>query len=92
MSHVRGLGQACPRTESAFDRNGVVPASELGERDGTALPAGRAPPCPQIGVVTYHPQGAGSEPSHLETCTLPDGEHARGTTVLDAFVLADGSR
>jgi len=47
---------------------------------------------PANGVVTYHPESTGSQPSYLETCTLPDTMHSLCTTALDDFVLAYGSR
>jgi serine/threonine protein kinase len=55
------------------------------------LGAGSSGVYPANGVVTYHPVTSGSQPSYIETCTLPDSEHALCTAALDNFVLAYGS-
>ena len=53
--------------------------------------AGSGGPYPANGVATY--QGAtGSQPSYVETCTLPDSQHSLCTAALDDFVLAYGSQ
>ncbi len=46
---------------------------------------------PANGVATYQPGGNGTNPSYIETCTLPDIQHALCTAALDNFVLAYGS-
>jgi serine/threonine protein kinase len=54
--------------------------------------AGSGGAYPANGVVTYHPDSAGSQPSYIETCTLPDSQHSLCTAALDNFVLAYGSQ
>jgi hypothetical protein len=54
--------------------------------------AGSGGEFPANGVVTYHPSASGSEPSYIETCTLPDSQHPLCTAALDEFVLAYGAR
>ena len=54
--------------------------------------AGSGGAYPANGVVTYHPGSDGSQPSYIETCTLPDSQHSLCTAALDDFVLAYGSQ
>lgn len=53
--------------------------------------SGSGGPYPANGVASYQ-ESTGSQPSHLETCTLPDSQHSLCTAALDSFVLAYGSR
>ena len=54
--------------------------------------AGSGGAYPANGVVTYHPGTAGSQPSYIETCTLPGSQHSLCTAALDNFVLTYGLR
>lgn len=44
------------------------------------------------GLETHHSMTLDSQPSYIETCTLPDGLHSFCIAALDNFVLACGSR
>ena len=56
---------------------------------GSGNPSGG--PFPANGVATWHPSSTSVSPSYLETCTLPQSQHALCTAVLDSFVLTYGS-
>ena len=69
--------------------NGIVGFLDPPGVKGSGAGSGGA--FPANGVATY--QGStGSQPSYIETCTLPNSEHSLCTTALDNFVLAYGSQ
>jgi hypothetical protein len=53
--------------------------------------AGSGGTYPANGVATFHGGGNGDEASYIETCTLPDSDHALCTAALDDFVLSYGA-
>jgi hypothetical protein len=54
--------------------------------------AGSGGAYPANGVATYHPGEAGTQPSYIETCTLPNNNHSLCTAALNNFALAYGSQ
>ena len=81
-----------PHTGESIDPIGDGIAGFLDPPGVRGSGAGSGGEYPANGVVTYHPPTSGSEPSYIETCTLPDSQHSLCTATLDDFVLAYGSR
>jgi hypothetical protein len=84
--------QACP-VRPAAESVSAIAAGIKGFRDpvrtsGDGVPSGGRDPAD--GVMTYHPKSA--DGSWLETCTLPGGETAECTAILNTFVSWYGQR
>ena len=87
------FGRACPTARPPAETAVPIGAGIVGFQDppgvaGAGLPSGGR--YAANGVMTYHPSAP--DGSWLETCTLPDGDHAECTAVLNAFVSWYGQR
>jgi hypothetical protein len=88
-----GTPSACPGPYAGESigpiGNGIVGFLDPPGVKGSGAGSGGA--YPANGVVTYHPESDESQPSYIETCTLPGSQHFLCTAALDNFVLAYGS-
>ncbi len=80
-----GASQACPLRPAGEStepiESGVVGFLDPPGVKGDGVPSGGQ--YPANGVMTFHTE---NPTSYLETCTLPDSQHALCTAVLDNFV------
>jgi hypothetical protein len=85
-------GMSCPETRPTEESTDQISTGVIGFEDpagvaGDGNPSGG--PYPANGVMTYY--SANEDGSWLDTCTLPNSEHALCTVALNSFVSLYGN-
>jgi hypothetical protein len=85
--YLNGYQMSCPETKPADESTvqispGVIGFEDLAGIAGDGNPSGG--PYPANGVMTYYSGNQGG--SWLDTCTLPESDHALCTVALNTFI------